>query len=361
MRHVLLALGLCACGVTTSTPLPQTDTQIVTRRTGSVIANGCTLDQLELEALGEPATKAVVRNVVLECLVPHADGTVTPDNPSGSKQLDGLVDQLHTLGYDVALAAAFVTDNGAIFDGMQTAAEISTWSWSDEVATNLAQASHEADELDLDLEMLPASARKDVTHLAFAVAGAVHPQQHTLGIFLPPATTTPSDVPGGDAFDIATLAQFTDRFRVMTLDFSGNTPGSTPGPTIDSGWAVDAVAFALSLTGNAAVDVAMPLYGDDFTTSSTTAPVRLTTFTEAMGLATDNHVTPQRAASQEQYFDYTDPARQTHEVWFDDATSTVVTLGAWDPQTLDPRVGVVFYGLGAEDPTLWTTLAGAMR
>ena len=49
-----------------------------------------------------------------------------------------------------------------------------------------------------------------------------------------------------------------------------------------------------------------------------------------------------------------------HETWFDDATSTSWALAAWDTQTLPASVGVVYWGLGAEDPALWDTIAGGM-
>jgi spore germination protein YaaH len=262
------------------------------------------------------------------------------------------------MGYGVTLAADFVTDNGNVFDGNQTAQELSEPGWSAKVATNIALAAQGANEVDLDLELLPASARQNLTALVTLVAAAVHP--HTqLGVFLPPATMTPSDVPGGDAFDIAAIAQWADRLRVLTLDYTRTTPGTSPGPTIDSGWAVDAVRFALTYSGSVPVDVAFPLYGNDFTTSSATAPVRSTTFLEAVGLGETYGQVAQRAATQELVLDYTDDANATHELWYDDAKSTVLTLGAWDYTTLPANIGVVFYGLGAEDPALWEAVAKA--
>jgi len=363
MKHYAFSVGvllLCACGFTNGSPgsLAQTDTQSVPVRHGTVISDGCTLDSWQLETLGTPEMKAVVDDVVLLCLLPHADGSVTPNDPSGTEQLAMLVTQLQGMGYGVALAADFVTDNGNVFDGTETAQELSDSGWSAKVATNIALAARGANEVDLDLELLPASAKQDLTQLVTLVAAAVHPQTK-LGIFLPPATMTPSDVPGGDAFDVATIAQSADRFRVLTLDYAGVAPGTTPGPTIDSGWAVDAVRFALTNTGNVPVDVSFPLYGNDFTTSSLTAAVRSTTFLEAVGLGETYGQVPTRAPTQELVLDYTDDTNATHELWYDDARSTVLTLGAWDYTTLPSNIGVVFYGLGAEDPALWNAVAKA--
>jgi spore germination protein YaaH len=47
-----------------------------------------------------------------------------------------------------------------------------------------------------------------------------------------------------------------------------------------------------------------------------------------------------------------------HTVWVDDARSLGRTLGAWQTEALGAEIGVVYFGLGAEDPSLFSTLAG---
>ncbi len=362
MKTVFAPLVLVACGFTNGNAgtLSQTDTQSVPVRRGTVIADGCTLDSWQLEALASPSMKSLVSEVVLLCLLPHADGSVTPNDPSGTADLGGLAKQLHGLGYQVTLAADFVTDNGNVFDGAQTATELADSAWVAKVVSGIAQAAQVADGVDLDLEQLPASARTNVTTLVGMVAASLRPLKK-LGVFLPPATVTPSDVPGGDAFDVASLSQVTDRFLSLTLDYAGTSPGSAPGPTIDSGWAVDVVRFAENGTGSVALDVAVPLYGNDFTTSSNTVPVRSTTFLEAVGLENTYGQEATRAATQELVLDYTDDAHAAHELWYEDAKSTINVLGAWDYKTLPANVGVVFWGLGAEDPALWDAVKGATK
>jgi spore germination protein YaaH len=297
----------------------------------------------------------VIQDVVLDCLLPHADGTVAPADASSNAQLQELIAQLHTMGYSVSLAASFVADNGYVYDGAQTAKELADPTWVASVATGIASAASSADAVDLDFEQLPASARTGLTQFVGAVAAKVRPTKK-LNVFLPPSTATPSDVTGGDAFDVASLAQYTDRFRVMTLDFSGNVAG----PTIDSGWAVDAVRFAQTNAGSAALDVSFPLYGNDFTTSGT-GGVRFTSYFEALGLADTFHATAERGATQELFLDYVDDAKQKHELWYDDAQSTLITLSAWDAKTLPTTMGVTFYGFGAEDPALWSAIAEASQ
>ena len=352
----LLALSI-GCGFTSSGTQVQTETQTVPARYGTVIADGCTLDPFQIETLETNSAKLVIHDVVLDCLLPHADGTVTPADASAKLELSNLVAQLHGMGYGVSLAASFVTDDGYVFDGTQTAKELTDPTWIANVATNIAALVNDthADAADLDLELLPATAKVNVTQLVSAVSARVRPAKK-LNLFLPPSIQTPSDVAGGDAFDVPTLATKVDRIRVMTLDYSGNHAG----PTIDSGWAVDAYRFAQAQASSATYDVSFPLYGNDFTTTGT-GGIRFTTYLEALGLADTYKATAQRGSTQELFLDYTDDGKNAHELWYDDAQSTLVTLAAWDTKTIPSNVGVTFYGFGAEDPALWDAIARATK
>jgi len=352
-----LAAVVCGCGFTSSGTQVQTETQSVPARHGTVIADGCLLDPWQMEILETNSAKLVIHDVVLDCLLPHVDGTVTPADGSSKLELSNLVAELHDMGYGVSFAASFVTDNGYVYDGTQTAKELSDPTWIANVATNIAALVNdsEADAVDLDLELLPASAKANVTQLVSAVGARVRPAKK-LNVFLPPSIQAPSDVPGGDAFDVPTLASKVDRFRVMTLDYSGNHAG----PTIDSGWAVDAYRFAEGQASSATFDVSFPLYGNDYTTTGQ-GGVRFTTYLEALGLADTFHATAQRGSTQELFLDYADEGKNSHELWYDDAQSTLVTLGAWDGKTIPTTVGVTFYGFGAEDPALWDAIAEATK
>ncbi len=358
MKKIFLAIPIMlslACGFTSGGSLTESDTQSIPVRRGTVIADGCLLDGWQMDTLGSAAAKSVIQEVVLDCLLPHADGTVTPADASSQADLAKLVAQLQNEGYSVSLAASFTTDDGYTYDGAQTATELTDSNWIANVANGIAQVASVAvaNGVELDLEQLPATAQTGVSNLVEAVATKIHPYKK-LGVFLPPQTVSPSDVVGGDAFSVVTLSSNVDRFRVMTLDFSG----SQPGPTIDTRWAVDAVRFAQTSAGNAAVDVAYPLYGNDFTTSGATS-VRFTTFEESQGLAVTYDKTAVRAPSDELKLDYVDDSHASHELWYDDTDSTLVGLHAWDAQTLPTTVGIVYYGFGAEDPALWAAIAGA--
>jgi spore germination protein YaaH len=205
-----------------------------------------------------------------------------------------------------------------------------------------------ADGVEIDLQKLPNEARPAVTALVAELAPTVRPAKR-LGIFVPPSVTDPSDLPGGEAFSRRELAPHVDRMRIMTLDYSELEPG----PTIDPGWAVDAVRLARTDFPN--VDVSYPLYGMDFGPRGT----RPVTYLEAFGIAALAGARIDRGPSGAPFVAWRDGAG-LHFTWFDDAESTARALGAFGHDVLPPDVGVLFYGLGAEEPRLWDELAARL-
>jgi hypothetical protein len=195
------------------------------------------------------------------------------------------------------------------------------------------------------MQGLTNDARQSVTAFVNELSPVVRPNKK-FGVFVPPSVTTPSDLPGGDAFNRADLAGKVDRLRVMTLDFSDTGVG----PTIDPGWAVDAVRLA---HGDAPlVDIAYPLYGTDFGPRGR----RSTTWLEAVATAQAFGVAVEHGPTTAPFIRYVGYGNEPHELWFDDTDSTARALGGWSYDVLPKDVGVVFYGLGAEEPGLFERL-----
>jgi hypothetical protein len=138
--------------------------------------------------------------------------------------------------------------------------------------------------------------------------------------------------------------------RIMTLDFSERDPG----PTIDSGWAVDAVRLAKNDFPN--VDISFPLYGQDFGPRGR----RATTYLEAIAISSIAGVPIERGPTGAPFIRYLLFNNEQHQLWFDDAESTGRVLGAWTPEVLPLDVGVLFYGLGAEDPAMFERIGPRM-
>ena len=317
-------------------------------RRSSIVIDGCGLDPWQRATLANPSTKKVVNggDLIFQCLVPRQDGTVGPRDDSARDRLRRLAEDMHAEGYRIHLALSFTDETGEVYDGDQTADFLAKPDWRAQLLKTLPDDLDGIDGVELDFLNLPNRAQPDVTTLVAALDAALRPQRK-LGVFVPPSISSPSDLPGGDSISRSDIAPHVDRMRIMTLDYSDVNPG----PTMDSGWAVDALRWA-NFSFNT-LDISFPLYGNDFGPRGT----RAVSYAEAV--ATHGQIL--RAPSGAPYVFWTGFNGEEHQTWFDDAESTGLTLGAWAPPTLAPDVGVLFYGFGAEDPALWDALAARMR
>lgn len=346
------AAPLAACGFSSGEETEKVglgaDTALPGRK-GTIVIDGCVIDTWSRSTLALPATKKVAQEVIMLCAVPRLDGTVGPRDESAATHLKALVAELHGEGYRVNLGVAFTDESGQRYDGAQTNAFLSSPAWRARFVETLPPVLEPFDGAEIDLQKLPNDARSAVTSLIGATASKIRPQKK-LNAFIPPSVANPSDLPGGEAFSRLELAPNLDRMRIMTLDFSE----SSPGPTQEPGWAVDAVRLALADFPRC--DISIPLYGMDFGPRGR----RPTTWFEAQAITTKGGIEIQRGPTGAPFFRYELFGNETHELWFDDATSTTRALGAWSFDTLPPEVGVLYYGLGAEDPTLFEAIGGRM-
>lgn len=348
---LFFAMASAACGSAheTSDAVGLGAESALPRRRSSIVIDGCGIDVWQEATLANPSTKKVVNggDLIFLCLVPQADGSVGPRDDSARARIKSMAGWLHDQGYRVHLALSFTDETGEVYDGQQTATFLTRAEWRARLLQTLPDHLEGIDGIELDFLNLPNNARRDVTELVSAIDLVVRPARK-LGVFVPPSVTTPSDLPGGDAISRTDLAPHVDRMRIMTLDYADDY--QSPGPTIDPGWAVEALRWASYSFET--LDIAYPLYGNDF------GPRGLRAVTYADAIATGARV--QRGPTGAPFVSWRGFDGESHQTWFDDAESTGLALGAWAPPTLDPDVGVLFYGLGAEDPTLWDRLAARM-
>lgn len=318
-------------------------------RRSSIVIDGCGVDAWQRSTLANPSTKKVVNggDLIFLCLVPRADGTIGPRDDSANARIKAMASDLHGEGYRVHLALSFTDETGEEYDGDQTAAFLTKPEWRARFLQTLPDHLDGIDGIELDLLNVPNSAQRDVTQLVSAIDLIVRPA-HKLGIFVPPSVQNPSDLPNGDFISRLDVAPHVDRLRIMTLDYSDNY--LSPGPTIDPGWAVD--ALRLAMTANRPLDISYPLYGNDF------GPRGIRAVTYADAVATGGKIV--RGATGAPFVSWNGFNGESHQTWFDDAESTGAALSAWAPPTIPQEVGVLFYGLGAEDPNLWDRLASRM-
>jgi len=320
-------------------------------RIGSVVVDGCVLDTWSRAILAGPGAKRIFRGgeVVMLCLIPREDGTIGPRDPSARAALAALAQDLKRDGYRVHLGIAFTDESGQRYDGAQTRAFLQSAAWRQRLVETLPALIEPVDGVEIDLQFLPNDAQPLVTALIADLARVVRPARR-LNVFVPPSIAEPSDLPGGDAFSRAELAPHVDRMRIMTLDYSERAPG----PTIDPGWAVDAVRLARGDFAN--VDVSYPLYGMDFGPRGR----RPVIYHDAIAISTIAKAPIERGPTGAPFISYLAFGGEQHQLWFDDAESTGRALGAWTGDVLPLDVGVLFYGLGAEDPALFERLGARM-
>jgi hypothetical protein len=324
----------------------------VTPRVGTVLVEGCQLDPWQSATLASSSARQVLQTVVLLCPTISDDGSVAPVETATQQELAQQVQVIEGMGYQVRLAVTVTDELGQPYPASVMASSLASATWRQSVVSGLAPFAAMSGGLDLQLPPPPDSSTSDVTSLVSALSSSVGASK--LGIFVPPGGAS-NDVAGSAAYDLSSIGPMVSRIHLLTLDYS--CCSGSPGPTIDSGWAVDVERSAASQT-SAPLDVAFPLYGWDFGPNDVQ---RAVTYLEAEGVASSTKASVQRGPTGALYYDWQDESGGAHETWFDDGTSTTWTLAAWDPQTLDPNVGVVFWGLGNEDPALWDTIASNLQ
>jgi hypothetical protein len=316
----------------------------VPARRGSIAVVSCSLDDGQRAVLESSAVKKLAQDVIFLCFGIDSLGRAQPSSAASRQAFAKETEWVSGLGYRAKVGIS-LGDPALVSGKPGAAARFASASFRAKVASSVLEVAGYGDGVELDLRRLPDAASGDVTEVIAQIAEAVRPHE-TLGVLVP------ADGQQGDGVDVEALAVLLDRVRVMTLDYS---LGRGPGPTIDSGWAVDSARHALAAAGQTPVDVAMPLYGWRFDASS---PNTITS-PDAWLLEQKHGATLERALSGAPWFSYSGARGNDEQVWFDDAQSTVLTLAAWPEAVLPAGVGVVFYDLGAEDPGVWKAIEEA--
>ena len=332
----------------------------IPKRPGTLVVDGCSLDSGQQATLRSAEARQVVSEVVLVCLSLTSRGGVSLRQAQSDSGLKGLLGELRGLGYAVHLGITAVDED----DDEQSADELSRWLkqglWRQGTVRALAPYASDSDGLQVMLPELEDQARADLTSWISALSARVRPQRR-LDLFVPPSLRQPSDIAGGEAYDLAALVSKVDRVRVLTLDAAS---GEAPGPTLDAEWTRQAASFAAMTTGTGKLDVAVPLYGINFRMQTT--PTRQiaeethVSFAEAKALAVMYGVTPQGGDGEALHFSYKDASGDEHEVWYEDSASILQGLRELPLTSLPQSVGVVYFSLGGEDPDVFADLAEAM-
>lgn len=341
-------LALPACG---DEPLPES----IHRRAGTLVLDGCTLDSWQKNTLASRTTAAVVSRIIVLCPALR-EGAVAPTTAEGRQALADTVASLHTQGYAVDLGITARDEQGRDLDATRLAPLLRDPLARESSISAIAALSPIADGIVVALPQLPQTSEPDLTAWINQLATALPGKKPSL--FAPPSGSEPSDLPGGSALNLRAVQGSVNQVYAMTLDL--HCCDNVAGPTTDSGWIDAVVGLAQTQLGRSSVHFALPLYGTSFVSPVTQPTQRAVTYLEAVGLASQQNLQILRSEAGDLHYSYTASDGSRREVWFDDGPSLLLKLSQLDA-LLSPSVGVLYYGLGGEDPALWSTLKDHMK
>ncbi len=196
------------------------------------------------------------------------------------------------------------------------------------------------DGINLDLEQLPASARRPLVGFVRALGRALGPgREVSVDV---PATPAP-------AYDLRALGRAAGHVVLMSYDQHAS-PGA-PGPVAGSRWVAGVAASALrSVPGNRLV-VALPTYG--YAWSDADAP-RPLDHAAAQALAVRAGVTPSWSEREGASWFGSGSGAEREVVWLSDARSLAGQMGV-----LPAGQAIGLWHLGGEDPAIWPLLGAA--
>lgn len=158
--------------------------------------------------------------------------------------------------------------------------------------------------------------------------------------------------PFSEPFDYATIGAVVDQFIVMLYNEHG-WAGSEPGPAVSSPWMTKVLSYTLTKMPADKVVAAISLFGFDF--NLTTGVNSYVSHASAIALA--NRYNSTITFDQDTLtptFSYTDSSGNEHEVWFENAQSTLSKIKlAWQLGIS----GVALWRLGMEDPEMWPRIS----
>jgi spore germination protein YaaH len=344
-RTALLSVSFALLGCGSSTVTVDT----IKYRSGTAVVESCELDALTRQSLLTDDARKVISDVVLLCLYIR-DDVATPLAPADISSVGQTVSDLRKFGYRVQLGVT----TGEPFS--QTPSKLDALLQNTTRRATLTSSLVSQASLADGILLVPPTLDK-TTEPAFRTWVGELSQSITsskLSLFAPPSTQSPSDIPGGDAINLPAIQSKLARASLMTLDES--CCDGSPGPTTSASWISSVVSYAQQTSPTLPMQFAVPLYGTYFGPQGQ----RQLSYLEAVGLAGDKHIEILRSEAGALHYSYQQPSGERTEVYFDDAHSTIQMLSQIDESVL-PSVGILYYGVGGEDPALWSTLREKMK
>ncbi len=207
------------------------------------------------------------------------------------------------------------------------------------------------DGIDIDYEMLPATARDDFSAFMQELSRALKTHDKLLTIAVHAKT---SDWGGWGGFqDWVLLGEICDRVRVMTYDYSWR--GSGPGPIAPMAWVGQVADYGRSVVPADKLQIGIPFYGYNWGEGENAIAQTWTDIQrliEAHQPSVNLAARDSSGAIEESWFVYYRNG-QRRTVWFADHRSLAAKLALIEQLDL---AGIAIWRLGNEDPQNWDVI-----
>jgi spore germination protein YaaH/soluble P-type ATPase len=204
--------------------------------------------------------------------------------------------------------------------------------------------------VNIDLEGIYSSDRSYFTTFMSELYNTLHPLGYKVTIAVPAKTVDSLSDGWTGAYDYAQIANYSDEVVIMTYD--EHYAGGSPGPIASAGWVQSVVNYAVNNIPSQKILLGLAAYGYDWPSNGG--------YAKAYGVdgiynlaASYGAQIKWDAASDTNYFNYTDSSSIYHSVWFENSTSIAYKLDIVNKSNLG---GVAIWRLGLENSDYWTTL-----
>lgn len=211
------------------------------------------------------------------------------------------------------------------------------------------------DGIDIDYEGLGSTNRELFTNFVRNLSTAFHQQGKKVAVTL--EARIANQVP----MDWHTIGQLADEVRIMAYDYHSRNTGQ-PGPIAPLAWVAEVASFATSQIPPQKLVMGLGNYGYDWSAPLTALDTWQGTgisFEQATTMSTTQNIPVIRRTGIDERgydigtiptFSYTDSQGRQHQVWFEDAASLQDKLNTISAYNIK---GVMFWSVGAGDPSLW--------
>jgi spore germination protein len=210
------------------------------------------------------------------------------------------------------------------------------------------------DGVNIDIEWVAPSSRSSFTAFVKILAEKLREAGVRVSLSVPAKTWDDPNNGWAGGYDYAALGALVDRVMLMTYDEHGYSTG--PGAVASSGWVRQVVSYAVQVIPAEKLLVGLPSYGFDWADNKS-VPTYLD-YQRAMVPVHGGKATLQwdTSANVPKYL-YRDVSGVTHQVWFENASSSSWKLDLVHEFNL---CGFTLWRLGMEDPALWEVVGQKM-